>query len=143
MSTTQKTLDDFLQRVAEEDETHRTSDVEFVDRVSLKAEFGTMYENYIVEGYTSDIKSEYGGTNTAIRLTSQEGEKLTLWVGSYEQDHFHRMVARWEKQGHSLPVEITFARTKVPSKDGNREYNRLNIETVATGEEVTLKLQSL
>jgi len=143
MSTTQKTLDDFLQRVAEEDETHRTSDVEFVDRVSLKAEFGTMYENYIVEGYTSDIKSEYGGTNTAIRLTSPEGEKLTLWVGSYEQDHFHRMVARWEKQGHSLPVEITFARTKVPSKDGNREYNRLNIETVATGEEVTLKLQSL
>ena len=143
MSTTQKTLDDFLQRVAEEDETHRTSDVEFVDRVSLKAEFGTMYENYIVEGYTSDIKSEYGGTNTAIRLTSPEGEKLTLWVGSYEQDHFHRMVARWEKQGHSLPVEITFARTKVPSKDGNREYNRMHIETTATGEEVTLKLQSL
>jgi|TARA_B100000029_G_scaffold387986_1_gene384034 hypothetical protein len=143
MSTTQKTLDDFLKRVAEEDETHRTSDVEFVDRTSLKAEFGTLYENYIVEGYTSDIKSEYGGTNTAIRLTSPEGEKLTLWVGSYEQDHFHRMVARWEKQGHSLPIEITFARTKVPSKDGNREYNRLNIETVATGEEVTLKLQSL
>lgn len=143
MSTTQKTLDDFLKRVAEEDETHRTSDVEFVDRTSLKAEFGALYENYIVEGYTSDIKSEYGGTNTAIRLTSPEGEKLTLWVGSYEQDHFHRMVARWEKQGHSLPVEITFARTKVPSKDGNREYNRLNIVTVATGEEVTLKLQSL
>ena len=143
MSTTQKTLDDFLKRVAEEDETHRTSDVEFVDRTSLKAEFGALYENYIVEGYTSDIKSEYGGTNTAIRLTSPEGEKLTLWVGSYEQDHFHRMVARWEKQGHSLPVEITFARTKVPSKDGNREYNRLNIVTVATGEEGTLKLQSL
>ena len=53
------------------------------------------------------------------------------------------MVARWEKQGHSLPVEITFARTKVPSKDGKFEYNRMHIETVATGEEVTLKLQSL
>ena len=67
--TTQQTLDDFLREASEEEEEHRTSDVEYEDRTTLKADFDKVYENYIVEGYTSDIESEYGGTNTAIRMT--------------------------------------------------------------------------
>ena len=143
MSKTQTKLTDFLKEVGEEDELHRTPDAEIENRMTLKAEFDDVYENYIVEGYTSDIASEFGGTNTAVRLTSSEGEKLTLWVGSFEQDHFLRKVALWKKQGHDLPVKISFARVKVPSKDGKREYNRLQIKTVAVGDDVATELQTL
>ncbi len=141
--STQTKLSDFLKEVGEEDELHRTPDVEIESYTTLKATFDEVYENYIVEGFTSDIASEFGGTNTAVRMTSPEGEKVTLWVGSYEQDHFLRKVAQWKKQGHDLPVKISFARVKVPSKDGKREYNRLQIKTIAVGDEVATELQTL
>ena len=141
--TTQKSLDDFLREASEEEEEHRTSDVEYEDRTTLKAEFDKVYENYIVEGYTSDIESEYGGTNTAIRMTSPDGAKMTLWVGSVEQNIFHEKISHWEKQGHSLPVKISFARTKATSAKSGREYNKLTIKTIATGEEVALELETL
>ena len=141
--TTQKSLDDFLREASEEEEEHRTSDVEYEDRTTLKAEFDKVYENYIVEGYTSDIESEYGGTNTAVRMTSPDGAKMTLWVGSVEQNIFHEKISHWEKQGHSLPVKISFARTKATSAKSGREYNKLTIKTIATGEEVALELETL
>lgn len=141
--TTQKSLDDFLREASEEEEEHRTSDVEYEDRTTLKADFDKVYENYIVEGYTSDIESEYGGTNTAIRMTSPDGAKMTLWVGSVEQNIFHEKISHWEKQGHSLPVKISFARTKATSAKSGREYNKLTIKTIATGEEVALELETL
>ena len=141
--STQKTLDDFLREASEEEEEHRTSDVEYEDRTTLKAEFDKVYENYIVEGYTSDIESEYGGTNTAVRMTSPDGAKMTLWVGSVEQNIFHEKISHWEKQGHSLPVKISFARTKATSAKSGREYNKLTIKTIATGEEVALELETL
>ena len=141
--TTQKSLDDFLREASEEEEEHRTSDVKYEDRTTLKAEFDKVYENYIVEGYTSDIESEYGGTNTAIRMTSPAGAKMTLWVGSVEQNIFHEKISHWEKQGHSLPVKISFARTKATSAKSGREYNKLTIKTIATGEEVALELETL
>lgn len=140
---TQTTLDDFLREATEEDETHRTSDVEYVERDPLKTEFDKIYENYIVEGYTSDIASEFGGTNTAIRVTSPNGDKLTLWVGSFEQDHFQQKLAQWEKQGHNLPVKISFVRTKATAAKSGREYNKLVIRTIATGEDVALELETL
>tara|TARA_B100001778_G_scaffold302698_1_gene279548 strand:+ start:440 stop:874 length:435 start_codon:yes stop_codon:yes gene_type:complete len=141
--TTQQTLDDFLREASEEEEEHRTSDVEYEDRTTLKADFDKVYENYIVEGYTSDIESEYGGTNTAIRMTSPDGAKMTLWVGSVEQNIFHEKISHWEKQGHSLPVKISFARTKATSAKSGREYNKLTLKTIATGEEVALELETL
>lgn len=141
--STQKTLDDFLREASEEEEEHRTSDVEYEDRTTLKADFDKVYENYIVEGYTSDIESEYGGTNTAVRMTSPDGAKMTLWVGSVEQNIFHEKISHWEKQGHSLPVKISFARTKATSSKTGREYNKLTIKTIATGEEVALELETL
>ena len=141
--TTQKSLDDFLREASEEEEEHRTSDVEYEDRTTLKAEFDKVYENYIVEGQTSDIESEYGGTNTAVRMTSPDGAKMTLWVGSVEQNIFHEKISHWEKQGHSLPVKISFARTKATSAKSGREYNKLTLKTIATGEEVALELETL
>ena len=141
--TTQKTLDDFLREASEEAEEHQTADVEYEDRTPLKADFDKVYENYIIEGFTSDIDSDFGGTNTAIRMTSPDGAKLTLWVGSIEQDIFHEKIAHWEKQGHGLPVKISFARTKATSAKSGREYNKLTIMTIATGEEVGLELETL
>ena len=141
--STQKTLDDFLREASEEEEEHRTSDVEYEDRTTLKAEFDKVYENYIVEGYTSDIESEYGGTNTAVRMTSPDGAKMTLWVGSVEQKIFHEKIALWENQGHALPVKISFKRVKATSAKSGREYNKLMIITEATGDEVRLELDTL
>lgn len=141
--TTQKKLSDFDRRFQEQEEEHRTSDVEYEDLTTLKADFDKVYENYIVEGYTSDIESEYGGTNTAIRMTSPEGVKVTLWVGSVEQKIFHEKIALWENQGHSLPVKISFKRVKATSAKSGREYNKLMIITEATGDEVRLELDTL
>ena len=141
--TTQQTLDDFLREASEEEEEHRTSDVEREYRTTLKADFDKVYETYIVEGFTSDIESEYGGTNTAIRMTSPDGAKMTLLVGSVEQNIFHEKISHWEKQGHSLPVKISFARSKATSAKSGREYNKLTIKTIATGEEVALELETL
>ena len=143
--TKQTKLSDFLKGVAEEDEKHRTPNAEIEDRVDLKAEFDTVYENYIVESYTSDIPSNFDDkTNTVVKMTSPAGDKVQMWVGSYEQDHFHQKVASWEQQGHELPVKISFARIKVPSKkDPSRSYNRLKIQTVAMGPDVAQELLTL
>ena len=143
MAKTQTKLDDFVKGVEEEEELHRVPETEFEDRETLQAEFGEVYENYIVEGYTSDIASKFGGTNTAVRLTSPTGEKVVLWVGGFEQDHFTQKMAQWARQEVELPVEISFARVKQASGKTDREYNRLKIKTIATGEDVKHKLASL
>ncbi len=142
--TTQKKLSDFDRRFQEQEEEHQTANVDYdEDRQSLKAEFDKVYENYIVEGYTSDIESDFGGTNTAIRMTSPEGVKVTLWVASVEQKIFHEKIALWENQGHALPVKISFKRVKATSAKSGREYNKLMIITEATGDEVRLELDTL
>ena len=143
--TKQTKLSDFIKGVAEEDEKHSTPNADIEDRVDLKAEFDTVYENYIVESYTSDIPSNFDGkTNTIVRMTSPAGDKVQMWVGSYEQDHFQQKVASWQNQGHELPVKISFARVKVPSKkDASKSYNRLKIQTVAMGPDVAQELLTL
>ena len=98
--STQTKLSDFLKEVGEEDELHRTPDVEIESYTTLKANFDEVYENYIVEGFTSDIASEFGGTNTAVRMTSPEGEKVTLWVGSYEDTQTRLESAVTQQQTH-------------------------------------------
>ena len=116
---------------------------EIEERETLKAEFDTIYENYIVESYTSDIPSQFEGkTNTIVRMTAPDGTKVQMWVGSYEQEHFQRKVDTWQKQGHDLPVKISFARVKVPMKNG-KSYNKLEIKTIEMGPNVALELATL
>ena len=68
--TNQTTLEDFLNEVKEQEgESRAFGSGEFEDRTTLKADRNTLYRNYIVEGYTSDVQSKFG-KNTAIRLTS-------------------------------------------------------------------------
>ena len=141
--TKQTKLSDFLKGVQEEDEVHRTPNAEIEERETLKAEFDTIYENYIVESYTSDIPSQFEGkTNTIVRMTTTDGTKVQMWVGSYEQEHFQKKVDTWQKQGHELPVKISFARVKVPMKNG-KSYNRLEIKTMEMGPNVALELATL
>ena len=94
--TKQTKLSDFLKGVEEEDEKHRTPNAEIEERETLKAEFDTVYENYIVESYTSDIPSNFDGkTNTIVRMTSPAGDKVQMWVGSYEQEHFQQKITKY------------------------------------------------
>jgi len=142
MSEKQTTLSDFLDEVDKENEKNAVPETNLVDRETLRPEFDTVYENYIVEGYTAGIEGEYG-TSTVVRMISSDGKKVTMWVSSYEADHFENKVKGWEKEGISLPVKISFARTKAESAKSGRTYNKLNLKTVAHGDEVQFELDAL
>ena len=141
--TNQTTLEDFLNEVKEQEgESRAFGSGEFEDRTTLKAERNTLYRNYIVEGYTSDVQSKFG-KNTAIRLTSPEGEKQTLWVAGYEEQHFNAFVKRCESEGNELPLKISFARTQQTAAKSGNTYNKLNIKLEDAGEAVQIELDNL
>ena len=141
--TNQTTLEDFLNEVKEQEgESRAFGSGEFEDRTTLKADRNTLYRNYIVEGYTSDVQSKFG-KNTAIRLTSPEGEKQTLWVAGYEEQHFNAFVKRCESEGHELPLKISFARTQQTAAKSGNTYNKLNIKLEDAGEDVQIELDNL
>tara|TARA_B100000963_G_C22640769_1_gene680299 strand:+ start:15629 stop:16066 length:438 start_codon:yes stop_codon:yes gene_type:complete len=141
--TNQTTLEDFLNEVKEQEgESRAFGSGEFEDRTTLKAERNTLYRNYIVEGYTSDVQSKFG-KNTAIRLTSPEGEKQTLWVAGYEEQHFNAFVKRCESEGNELPLKISFARTQQTAAKSGNTYNKLNIKLEDAGEDVQIELDNL
>ena len=141
--TNQTTLEDFLNEVKEQEgESRAFGSGEFEDRTTLKADRTPLYRNDIVEGYTSDVQSKFG-KNTAIRLTSPEGEKQTLWVAGYEEQHFNAFVKRCESEGHELPLKISFARTQQTAAKSGNTYNKLNIKLEDAGEDVQLELDNL
>lgn len=141
--TNQTTLEDFLNEVKEQEgESRAFGSGEFEDRTTLKAERNTLYRNYIVEGYTSDVQSKFG-KNTAIRLTSPDGEKQTLWVAGYEEQHFNAFVKRCESEGNELPLKISFARTQQTAAKSGNTYNKLNIKLEDAGEDVQIELDNL
>ena len=141
--TNQTTLEDFLNEVKEQEgESRAFGSGEFEDRTTLKAERNTLYRNYIVEGYTSDVQSKFG-KNTAIRLTSPEGEKQTLWVAGYEEQHFNAFVKRCESEGNELPLKISFARTQQTAAKSGNTYNKLNIKLEDAGEDGQIELDNL
>ena len=141
--TNQTTLEDFLNEVKEQEgESRAFGSGEFEDRTTLKAERNTLYRNYIVEGYTSDVQSKFG-KNTAIRLTSPEGEKQTLWVAGYEEQHFNAFVKRCESEGNELPLKISFARTQQTAAKSGNTSNKLNIKLEDAGEDVQIELDNL
>ena len=141
--TNQTTLEDFLNEVKEQEgESRAFGSGEFEARTTLKAERNTLYRNYIVEGYTSDVQSKFG-KNTAIRLTSPEGEKQTLWVAGYEEQHFNAFVKRCESEGNELPLKISFARTQQTAAKSGNTYNKLNIKLEDAGEDVQIELDNL
>ena len=114
---------------------------EFESRETLKAERDKPYLGYIVEGYSANVEGKFGN-NTAIRLTSPAGEKQTLWVNNFEEQHFNQFIARLEGDDLSLPVKISFMRTQKESEKGNT-YNRLFVRLDAHGDDVAFEMDSL
>ena len=144
MAGTQKSLDEFMKNYAEQNEEDRdtVASGEYDERDTLRAERDKIYAGYYLESSQDGIEGKYG-TNTAVRLTSSEGTKVTLWVNGYEEEHFNAFVAKLEKKGVSLPVKIDFLRTQETSKTSDNKYNKLRIMEVASGEEVQMELNSL
>lgn len=141
--TNQTSLEDFLAEVKEQEGSSRAfGSGEFEERTTLKADRNVLYRDYIVEGYTSDVQSKFG-KNTAIRLTSPEGEKVTLWVSGYEEQHFNAFIKRCESEGDELPLKVSFARTQQTASKSGNTYNKLNIKLEASGEDVQIELDNL
>jgi hypothetical protein len=140
----QMSLDDFIGEVQEQENEYRAAfgDGEFESRETLKTERDTPYQNYIVEGYTDNVEGKFG-KNTAIRITSPAGEKQTLWVNGFEEQHFNQFIARQEKQGRGLPLKISFARTQEVSEKTGNPYNKMLIKLVAHGDDVQIELDNL
>ena len=144
MAGTQKSLDEFMKNYAEQNEEDKdaVASGEYEDRETLRAERDQVYTGYYLESFQDGIEGKYG-TNTAVRLTSPEGTKVTLWVNGYEEEHFNAFMGKLEKKGVSLPVKIDFLRTQEEAKASGNAYNRLRIMEVASGEEVQFELDSL
>jgi len=139
MSDAKKANKGYDEQVQEDKEI--TASGEYDERSTLKAERDRVYSGFFLESHQGGIEGKYG-ENTAVRLTSPEGDKLTLWVNGFEETHFNQFIERLEKKGIELPVKIDFLRTQEESKTGNK-YNRLRLMEVATGEEVQFELDSL
>jgi len=144
MAGTQKSLDEFMKNYEAQNEEDRdtVASGEYDERETLRAERDKIYSGYFLESSQDGIEGKFG-TNTAVRLTSPEGTKLTLWVNGFEEEHFNAFVEKLEKKGVSLPVKIDFLRTQETSKTSDNKYNKLRIMEVASGEEVQHELDSL
>ena len=140
----QMSLDDFKAEVQaqEKEYTATFGSGEFESRETLKADRDKPYLGYILEGYSANVEGKFG-KNTAIRLTSPAGEKQTLWVNNFEEQHFNQFITRLEKQGIDLPVKISFAKTQEVSEKTGNPYNKLMIKLVAHGDDVQIELDNL
>ena len=144
-TTNQPTLDNFLNEVEAQVSEHRESfgTGEIVDRETLKPEYDTLYEGYILEGYNHEVQGQYG-KNTAVHLTAPTGEKMTLWVSTIEEDQFKSFIAtRIEQAGHELPVKISFLRTQKTAEKSGRTYNKMQFRLDAHGQDVQFELDAL
>ena len=144
MAGTQKSLDEFMKNYEAQNEEDRdtVASGEYDERETLRAERDQIYSGYIMESSQDGIEGKYG-TNTAIRLTSPEGTKVTLWVNGYEEEHFNAFMEKLDKKGVSLPVKVDFLRTQEEAKTSGNKYNRIRFLEVASGEEVQMELNSL
>lgn len=144
MSNKQSTLDEFNKNYEAQNKEDKAAVAsgEYEERETLRAERDQIYSGYIIESSQDEIEGKYG-TNTAIRLTSPEGTKVTLWVNGYEEEHFNAFMEKLDKKGTSLPVKVDFLRTQEEAKTSGNKYNRIRFLEVASGEEVQHELDSL
>ena len=144
MSNKQSTLDEFNKNYEAQNKEDKdaVASGEYDERETLRAERDQIYSGYIMESSQDGIEGKYG-TNTAIRLTSPEGTKVTLWVNGYEEEHFNAFIEKLDKKGVSLPVKVDFLRTQEEAKTSGNKYNRIRFLEVASGEEVQMELNSL
>lgn len=148
MASNQATIDDFMNAHAAQGSDSESSG-EYDERETLKAERDVVYEGYIIESYAPGIEGKFG-VNTAVHITSPDGEKMTLWVSGYEEQHFNSfMKATCKEYGLtdtqgtlSAPIKVAFMRSQEPNKAGDKKYNRLRLVYRDSGEDVQFELDS-
>ena len=141
-----KEIEAFLSEIEEAAAAAKTEDGprKYVNRerlvVTIEEKSGNsgLYKNYILEGYTPGIEGNYG-TSTAVRVVEpKDGRRMTLWLGSHEQDHFQSFVQKQLDDGRVFPMDITFLRHKQTAQKSGREYNRFSAICNVWGDEVVV-----
>jgi hypothetical protein len=115
------------------------TDTVFPTRDKIKAEFDTLYQGYIIEGYNEGIEGEYG-VSTAVNMidTNNDGRRVTLWVGGYETNHFSQFLEGQAANGNTLPLTVSFLRTKQTSEKSGREFNKMVLRLDSAGDDVVV-----
>ena len=137
MSAKNSEIESFLSEVAENTPTGKAT--AFPSRDRLKADFDTLYEGYIVESYKGGITGEYGESTVVNMIdTNNDGRRVSLWLGGYEQSHFSQFVENCVANGQNLPLQITFLRHKVDSAKSDRQYNKISLRLDGHGDDVLI-----
>ena len=137
MSKKNSEIEAFLAEAAEQQPAK--TDAVFPTRDKIKAEFDTLYQGYIIEGYNEGIEGEYG-VSTAVNMidTNNDGRRVTLWVGGYETNHFSQFVEAQAANGNALPLTVSFLRTKQTSEKSGREFNKMVLRLDSAGDDVVI-----
>ena len=137
MSKKNSEIEAFLAEAAEQQPAK--TDAVFPTRDKIKAEFDTLYNGYIIEGYNEGIEGEYG-VSTAVNMidTNNDGRRVTLWVGGYETNHFSQLLEGQAANGNTLPLTVSFLRTKQTSEKSGREFNKMVLRLDSAGDDVVI-----
>ena len=137
MSKKNSEIEAFLAEAAEQQPAK--TDAVFPTRDKIKAEFDTLYNGYIIEGYNEGIEGEYG-VSTAVNMidTNNDGRRVTVWVGGYETNHFSQFVEAQAANGNALPLTVSFLRTKQTSEKSGREFNKMVLRLDSAGDDVVI-----
>ena len=139
MTDKQTTMKDFLEEVDKQNEKHAVPETTS-KHDTYEFEFGTVYENYILERIGSH-EGQYG-LSFAMNMTSPDGEKRTLWVSANMKKDLDKFLSQ-ENVTDNLPAKISFAKTKNTNPATGNEYHKLNIKLIATGDDVQFELDAL
>jgi hypothetical protein len=136
MSNKKSEIEAFLAEAAEQ---QPKTEAVFPIREKIKAQFDTLYNGYIVESYNEGIEGEYG-VSTAVNMidTNNDGRRVTLWVGGYETNHFSQFVEAQAANGNSLPLAVSFLRTKQTSEKSGRQFNKMVLRLDSAGDDVVI-----
>lgn len=117
----------------------REATTAYPNRDRLKADFDTLYQGYIIEGYNEGIEGEYG-VSTAVNVidTNNDGRRMTLWVSGFECNHFSQFVEGQAANGNALPLQVSFVRTKQTSEKTGRTFNKSTFRLDAAGDDVVI-----
>lgn len=132
-------IEAFLEQAKAQAPTTTGSATVYPNRDRLQADFDTLYQGFIIEGYNEGIEGNYG-ISTAVNLidTNNDGRRLTLWVSGYECNHFSQFVEGQAANGNALPLQVSFVRTKQTSEKTGRTFNKLTLRLDASGDDVVI-----
>ena len=132
-------IEAFLEQAKAEAPLREQSGTAYPNRDRLQADFDTLYQGYIVEGYNEGIEGQYG-ISTAVNVidTNNDGRRMTLWVSGFECNHFSQFIEGQSANGNALPLQVSFVRTKQTSEKTGRTFNKLTLRLDAAGDDVVV-----